>query len=150
MTDTNADLAFAQQIVVDYARTLERDLNENRLPGRVDTLPFAKTAIKEAIETSAAFLSSTSGLTDDMREFLETAYVSLAEYLEPELVSLVLEYRHAAEELSAGTTIADRTSTPAWRTLAESAGLAAEIARATAAEADALRVRFRQLILPQQ
>lgn len=148
MTETDADLAFAQQIVVEYARTLERDINENRLPGRVDALPFAKAAIRQAIETSVTFLSSTSGLTDEMREFLETAYVSLAEYLEPELVSLVLEYRRAADELSAGSTIADRTSTAAWRTLTESAGLAADIARATTQEADELRARFRQLISP--
>ena len=63
----------------------------------------------------------------------------------PELVSLVLQYRRAAEELSAGISTAERTATPAWRTLTESAGLAGEIARATSTEADQLRVRFRQL-----
>ncbi len=145
---TDADLAFAQQVVVEYARVLARDLSEDRLPERVDVLPFSKTAIKDAIETSVTYMSSTTGLTDEMREFFETAYVSLAEYLESELVTLVQDYRRAAEELSAGTTIADRTSTPAWRTLAEGAGLAAEIARATTAEADELRARFRQLISP--
>lgn len=145
---TDADLAFAQQVVVEYARVLARDLSENRLPERVDVLPFSKTVIRDAIETSVTFMSSTSGLTDEMREFFETAYVSLAEYLESELVSLVQDYRRAAEELSAGTTIVDRTSTPAWRTLAEGAGLAAEIARATTAEAEELRARFHQLISP--
>ena len=146
MSDADADLAFAQQVVVEYARTLERDLNENRLPARVDSLPFAKAAIRDAIETSVTHLSSTAALTADMREFFETAYVSLAEYLEPELAALVLEYRRAAEELSASVSTADRTATPAWRTLSESAALAGEIARATTAEADALRVRFRQLL----
>ena len=145
---TDADLAFAQQVVVEYARVLARDLSENRLPERVDVLPFSKTAIKDAIETSVTYMSSTTGLTDEMREFFETAYVSLAEYLESELVTLVQDYRRAAEELSAGTTIADRTSTPAWRTLAEGAGLAAEIARATTAEAEELRARFHQLVSP--
>ena len=145
---TDADLAFAQQVVVEYARVLARDLSENRLPERVDVLPFSKTVIRDAIETSVTFMSSTSGLTDEMREFFETAYVSLAEYLEAELVSLVQDYRRAAEELSAGATVADRTSTPAWRTLAEGAGLAAEIARATTAEAEELRARFHQLISP--
>ena len=145
MSATDADLAQAQQIVSEYARVLTRDINENRLPQRADALPFAKAAIKEAIETSVAFISSTSGLTGEMSDFLETAYVSLAEYLEPELLNLVLDYRRAAEELSAGATIADRTSTPAWRTLADGAGLAAEIARATTAEAEELRTRFHQL-----
>ena len=146
MTESDADLAFAQQVVVEYARALSRDIGEHRLPQRVDTLPFSKAAIKEAIESCVTFLSSTTGLTEEMREFFETAYVSLAEYLEPELVSLVHEYRRAAEDLSADTTVADRTSTPAWRTLAESAGLAAEIARATTADTEELRARFRELI----
>jgi len=146
MSDRDADLAFAQQIVAEYARTLERDLDENRLPARVDSLPFAKAAIKDAIETSVTFLSSTRELTDELREFFETAYVSLAEYLEPELVALVLQYRRAAEELSASVSTADRTATPAWRTLSESAGLAGQIARATTAEADELRARIRQLL----
>jgi hypothetical protein len=146
MTESDADLAFAQQVVVEYARTLSRDIGEGRLPQRVDALPFSKPAIRQAIESCVTFLSSTTGLTDEMREFFETAYISLAEYLEAELVSLVHGYRRAAEELSADTTIADRTSTPAWRTLAEGAGLAAEIARATTAETEELRVRFRQLI----
>lgn len=141
-----ADLAFAQQVVVEYARTLERDLSENKLPARVDSLPFAKAAIMDAIETSVTYLSSTSALTDELREYFETAYVSLAEYLEPELLTLVLEYRRAAEELSAGVSTADRTATPAWRTLSESAGLAGEIARATTAEAGELRARFRHIL----
>jgi hypothetical protein len=146
MSDTDTDLAFAQQVVVEYARTLEQDLNENRFPARVDSLPFAKAAIQDAIETSIRHLSSKSALTDDLREFFEIAYVSLAEYLEPELVTLVLEYRRAAEDLSAGTTVADRTSTASWRTLAEGAGLAANVARATTMEAHELRARFQQLI----
>ncbi len=148
MSDADADLAFAQQVVVEYARTLARDISENRLPGRVDSLPFPKTAIKEAIEASVTFLSTTSALTHEMREFFETAYVSLAEYLDPELAALVLEYRRAAEELSTASSPAERTSTAAWRTLAEGAGLAGDIARATTAEADELRARFQALLTP--
>jgi hypothetical protein len=30
----DADLAFAQQVVVEYARALERDLTEQNLPAR--------------------------------------------------------------------------------------------------------------------
>jgi hypothetical protein len=142
----DADLAYAQQVVVEYSRALERDLTENRLPARVDSLPFAKAAIMDAIETSVTYLSSTASLTDELREYFETAYVSLAEYLEPELVALVLEYRRAAEELSAGVSTADRTASAAWRTLNESAGLAGEIARATTTEASELRARFRHLL----
>jgi len=61
-------------------------------------------------------------------------------------VALVLEYRRAAEELSAGVSTADRTASAAWRTLNESAGLAGEIARATTTEASELRARFRHLL----
>jgi len=140
-----ADPVSARQIFVEYARKLERDLDEHRLPARVDSLPFAKASIREAIETSVTYLSSSEALSDELRDYFETAYVSLAEYLEPELVSLVLQYRRAADELSAGISTAERTATPAWRTLTESAGLAGEIARATSTEADQLRARFRQL-----
>ena len=64
----DADLAFAQQIVVEYVRTLERHLTEQNLPAPVDS-PFAKAAILNAIETSVTFLSSTSALTDELREY---------------------------------------------------------------------------------
>jgi hypothetical protein len=92
----DADLAFAQRVIVEDARTLGRDLTAQNLPARVDSLPFAKAAILNAIETSVTFLSSTSILTDELREYFETAYVSLAEYLEPELAALVLQRRPRA------------------------------------------------------
>src|SRR5262245_66228517 len=114
MEDTDADLAFAQQVVVEYTRALARDLDENRLPGRADALPFGKAVIKQAIETSVAFMSSTSGLTGEMREFFETAYVSLAEYLDPELATLVLDLRRAEDAHSGRYTrnaIASRSHT---------------------------------------
>ena len=31
----------AQQLVIEYARVLERDLTENRHPARADALPYA-------------------------------------------------------------------------------------------------------------
>jgi hypothetical protein len=138
----------AQLIVVEYIRTLERDLNENRHPARVDSLPHAKPIIKDAIRTSARHLVTLGQMTDDMRGYLETAYTLLAEYLEPELVKLMNQYRQSAEELEhhAGGGAA-RMQTAAWRTLVESSTLAGEVARATANEAESLREEFRDALI---
>jgi hypothetical protein len=134
----------AQQVVVDYARLLERDIAENRHPARTDSLPFAKPIIKTAIRTSVMELASTGQLTEELREYFETAYVCLAEYLDGELVDLVSEYRRCAEQLTAEPLLVrDRTKTAAWRTLVESGSLAGEVARATTTEAEKLRSEFR-------
>jgi hypothetical protein len=138
------DPFIAQQIVVEYARLLERDLSESRHPARADTLPHAKPLIQSAIWTSVRCLVESGQLTDDMREYLETAYVSLAEYLDGELVDLMTEYRRSADELAAVAPMArDKVQTSAWRTLADSGSLAGEVARATTADAARLRDEFR-------
>jgi hypothetical protein len=134
----------AQQVVVEYARLLERDINENRHPARVDSLPYAKPTIKSAIRTSVKHLALSGQLTEELREYLETAYTCLAEYLDGELVELMTEYRRSGEELAAeAVPTRDRTKTAAWRTLVESGALAGEVARATANEAEVLRNEFR-------
>jgi hypothetical protein len=137
----------AQQVVIEYARMLERDVNENRHPARVDTLPYAKPIIKSAIRTSARQLAFQGQLTDELREYLETAYTLLAEYLEPELVELMSSYRDSAELLAVESQSArDKTQTAAWRVLSDSGSLAAEVARAATAEAESLRSEFRSFI----
>jgi hypothetical protein len=137
----------AQQVVIEYARSLERDITENRHPARVDSLPYAKAVIKSAIRTSARQLSVSGQLTDDLREYLETAYTSLAEYLEGELVDLMIHYRRSADALEVATPSArDKTQTAAWRTLAETGALAGEVARATTTEAENLRREFRSFL----
>jgi hypothetical protein len=137
----------AQQVVIEYARTLERDLTESRHPARVDSLPYAKAVIKSAICTSARHLAVSGQLTDDLREYLETAYTSLAEYLDGELVELVIQYRRSAEALEVASQSAhDRTQTVAWRTLSETGSLAGEVARTTTTEAESLRKEFRSVL----
>jgi hypothetical protein len=137
----------AQQIVIEYARTLERHVNEGRHPARVDSLPYAKPIIKDAIRTSARHLVAQGQLTDELREYLETAYTLLAEYLDPELVELMTEYRRSAEDMGDhGGSGGERMQTAAWRTLVESSALAGEVARATTSDAELLRNEFRNAL----
>ncbi len=84
-----------------------------------------------------------------MREFLQTAYTSLADYIDSELVDLLTEFRSSAAELSAvPVSPREKTSTAAWRRVAESGALAGEVARAIAAEAEMLRREFEALLTP--
>jgi hypothetical protein len=137
----------AQGVVVRYAELLERDISEQRHPARVDSLPFAKSTIKTAIGTSVRYLARSGQLTHELREYLETAYTSLADYLEGELVDLVDEYRRSSDALgSEAHTVADRTKSAAWQTLSQCSLLAGQVARATAEEARTLRQEFRTLV----
>jgi hypothetical protein len=139
----------AQQIFVEYARLLERDIAEQRHPARTESLPFAKPIIKTAIRTSVTHLAQSGQLTDELREYLETAYTCLAEYLESELVDLMTQYRQSAEVLATESASArDKTTTSAWRTLVESGSLAGEVARATTLEAEKLRTEFKGFLTP--
>jgi hypothetical protein len=141
------DPVDAQQVVIEYARVLERDVTEHRHPARVDSLPYAKPVIKSAIRTSAQYLAVSGQLTGELREYLETAYTSLAEYLEGELVELMTQYRRSAEALEAESPSAhEKTRTAAWRTLAESSSLAAEVARTATVEVERLRTEFRSFL----
>lgn len=142
-----ADPLDAQQIVVQYARVLERDIDEQRHPARIDSLPFSKPVIQEAIRTSVTHLLFSGQLTTELRDYFETAYTSLAEYLDPELVALMTEYRRSAEQLSVEPgAVRDRTSTVAWRTIAETSALAGEVARATSLEVEKLKTEFQELV----
>jgi hypothetical protein len=141
------DPVDAQQVVIEYARMLERDVTEGRHPARLDSLPYAKPVIKSAIRTSAIALSTSGQLTAELRDYLETAYTFLAEYVDSELVDLVTEYRRSAEQLAAESPLAaEKTRTVAWRTLVESGSLAGELARATTNESEALRDEFRSFV----
>jgi len=138
----------AQQIVVEYARLLERDISGDRHPARVDSLPFAKPIIKTAIQTSVTQLALSGQLTAELREYFETAFTCLAEYLEGELVDLVTEYRRSAEQLTVESLLArDKTKTSAWQTLVASSSLAGEVARATTIEAEKLRREFHGFLM---
>jgi hypothetical protein len=122
---------------------LERDIAENRHPARIDSLPYPKRVIKDAIRTSVETLVRSGALTAELREFLEVAYTSLADYIDRDLVDLMTEYRRSAADLAAVTTSPqEKTGTPAWRTVAGSSALAGEVARSIATEADALKTEF--------
>ena len=141
-----ADPERAQRIVAEYTRVLERDMNEGTFPAPVDSLPFAKPTIKTAIETSVVLLASSGRLTEELREFLRTAYISLADYVGSDLVRLMREYNQAGEQLVADQRLArEKTGGAAWRTLTESSRLAGEIARSIASEAERLQQEFHEL-----
>jgi len=133
----------AESIFVEYARLLERDLTENRHPARADSLPYAKPVIRAAIRISVRRLADSGHLTAEMREYFETAYVSLADYLDGELVDLLTEFRRAGEQLTTeSAVVGEKTGTAAWHTLVKSGALAGEVARVTTTEAEELRKEF--------
>jgi len=141
------DPVSAKQIVAEYARVLNRDLERGRFPLPDDSLPFAKASIKTAIETSVLALKASGELTQELRDFLETAFVSLADYVPPDLARLMRDYTSAADDLAADPRLArEKTAGAAWQTVAQGSRLAGEIARTMAEEADQLRSEFQKLI----
>jgi hypothetical protein len=141
------DPESAQQIVADYVRRLEHDGDSDHWPGSVDLLPYPKQTIKSAIRTSVATLRRSGQLTDELREFLESAYIALADYVAADLAQLMGEYQQASAALASDPRLArEKTAGPAWRTVTESGALAGEIARTAANEAAVLRDEFRELI----
>jgi hypothetical protein len=140
------DPAVAQQIVAEYAALLEKHDRDNVYPAPVDTLPYPKETIKTAVRTSVAALASTGQMTAELRDFLEVAYVSLADYVDAELARLLADYREAGAALADAPRLAkEKVTSPAWRVLAESGSLAGTIARTIAEEAETLRQEFRRL-----
>lgn len=139
------DPESAHRIVAEFAELHERHLTAGQLPASVRTLAYPKQTIQEGILTSLRTLQITRQLTPDLLEWLEEAYVGLAEYLDEELVRVVVEYRAAADAVAAETAAArDRVRTPAWGRLAETGRLAGNVARAIAEDAAKLRAEFRQ------
>jgi hypothetical protein len=137
------DPESAQRIVAEYASVLEQH-GDQPYPASLKTLPYPKPTLKNAILTCTAVLSRTGQLTDDLLDFLETAYVSLADYLDDELVRVMAEYREAAASLASDArTARDKVQTPAWQRVAETSRIAGDIARAIADDMAALRLEFR-------
>ena len=140
------DPAVAQQIVAAYAKLLEEYTETDRLPAPNSVLPYGRDTIKTAICTAARALTSNGQLTQDLREFLEGAYVGLADFIDHELARLMAEYNEAAAALSAGhVPTSERMKTPAWETLERTSALAGSIARSIAEDAEQLRAEFRHL-----
>jgi hypothetical protein len=138
------DAESAQRIVAEYAAVLERESEQEVYPSSVSRLPYPKQTIKAAIETCVRGLASTDQLTAELSDFLEIAYVSLADYVEEDIVRLLVEFREAGDSLADDGRLAhERVGTAAWKRLSDSARLAGEIASTIAQETEALRQEFR-------
>lgn len=141
------DPTVAQAIVARYAALLEEHTKNDVHPAPLTSLPYPKETIKTAIRTSVAALTSAGRMTDELRDFLEVAYVSLADYIDAELVRLLTDYRQAGETLAGDSRNAkEKVTLPAWQVMARTGRLAGEIAKAIADEAEALREEFRQWV----
>jgi hypothetical protein len=113
------DPSAAQVIVAEYARVLEQHHEERRHPASVHLLPYPKQTLKRAIYTSLVTLTATEQLTGELLEFLETLYVSLADYVDDELATLMREYREAGDALVHEARAAhERQHTSAWQSVA--------------------------------
>jgi hypothetical protein len=142
--DTN-DPAAAQQVVSEYAAVLERHADANVYPAPLAALPHSKETIKASIRTSAAALARAGLLTSELRDFLEVAYIALADYVEDDLMRLMREYNQAGAELAADARLAGaKVGTPAWQQLTSTSRLAGEIAKTLAEETERLRREFRE------
>jgi len=134
----------AQRIVAAYLAVAERHAEADVYPCPVDDLPHPKDTIRTAFRTSVVALASARLLTSDLREYLETGYVSLADYMDPECAALLREYARAGEEFAADRRMTrEKLATDAWQRLSEQSRLAGELARAIGDEADRLRHEFR-------
>lgn len=141
------DPLVAQKIVTEYVTLLEKHAREDVYPAPLASLPYAKEILKASIRTSAAALTSSGQMTDDMRAFLEVAYMSLADYVEDDLVQLMREYQKAGAELAADARLAkEKMSTPAWQQLSTTSRLAGDIAKTLAQETESLRCEFQQFL----
>jgi hypothetical protein len=140
------DPESAQRIVAEYVSVLERDSEADLYPSSVTSLPYPKLTIKTAIRTCVRALVASDQLTPELSDFLEIAYVSLADYVEDDIVQLLTEFREAGATLAADERRArEKVGTPAWNRLSESGQLAGEIARMISEQTKTLRDEFRQL-----
>jgi hypothetical protein len=138
------DPESAQRIVADYVRLLERTLESASWPATLDALPYPKQIIRSAIQTSYGVLASSGQLTGDLRDFLETAYVSLADFVGADVAQLMAEYQQATTAPETDPRLVrEKIAGPAWQTIVESGTLAGGIARAIAEEAETLKAEFR-------
>lgn len=136
------DPESAHRIVTEYARLLEQT-DALALPAPVRLLPYPKQTIKAAIVTCAAALRTSHQLTPDLLEFLEQAYVALADYVDEDVHRVMAEYREALATMTDVRATSEKVQTPAWRRVSEMSRLTGDIARSIADESAALRVEFR-------
>jgi hypothetical protein len=136
--------ADAQRVVAAYLSFVEAQAAANIYPGSLRDLPHSRENIRTAFKTSTMALVDSGQMTADLRDYLEIAYVSLADYLDDEGATLLREYVRAGEDLTAHTGLPrDRVTTDAWRRVSDQSRLAGELARAISVHADELRSEFR-------
>jgi hypothetical protein len=141
------DPHVAQQIVAAYVRVLERHDVATQFPAPISVLPYSRDTIKQAIGASAQALASSGQLTDELADFLGGAYVSLADFIDDELVRLMTEHNRAAEDVShTPPAPAERVKTSSWQTLQRTSALAGEIAKSVADDAARLREEFGAIV----
>ena len=134
----------AQRIVAAYLKVVDVHASIDAYPCAVSELPQSKETIRAAFRTCVVMLASKGQLTSELREYLEIAYVSLADYVDEECLALLREYGRAGEELAADRRpTREKAATDAWRRLGEQSRLAGELARAISEDANRLRSEFR-------
>lgn len=134
----------AQRIVARYLEVVEAHAQLDVYPSSMDDLPQRKEILRAAFHTCITTLATSGQLTPELRDYLEVAYVSMADFVESDTAALLREYRHAGEALAADRRLAkEKVSTDAWLRLSEQSGLAGQVARAISEDADRLRAEFR-------
>lgn len=134
----------AQAIVAAYLQAAEAHAAADVYPNSLRDLPYSKELIREAFRTSTTVLVETDQMTPELRDYLEVAYVSLADYVDDESAALLREYARAGQQLAADRRLArEKVHSEAWRRLSEQSRLVGELAREITAEAERLRAEFR-------
>jgi hypothetical protein len=134
----------AQRIMTAYLKVVEEHAAADVYPGSVRDLPHSRETIRSAFRAAVPALVASGQLTPELRDYLEIAYVSLADYLDDESATLLREYARAASELAADDRMAcEKTAGDAWRRVTEQSGLAGQLARAISSNAGELRAEFR-------
>jgi hypothetical protein len=136
------DSESAHRIVTEYARVLERE-DSQTFPASVRALPYPKQTIKAALLTCTSALQNARQLTPEMRDFLEQAYVALADYVDDDLVRVMTEYRESLVAVEGVQAARDKVQTDAWQRIAQTSRLAGDIARSIAEDTATLRAEFR-------
>jgi hypothetical protein len=146
---SSLDPVAAQQLIARYVALVEEHTSANAFPASAVMLPASKAEIKNAVGTVLGALTITNQLTDELKAFLENAFVALANYVDAELAALAAEHRRASTALETDPRHPrERLESPNWAVVARTSWLAGEIARASAEEAAALRQEFQALIAP--
>jgi hypothetical protein len=133
----------AQRIVAAFLELVEAHAAVDVYPGATGGLPDSKIRIRTAFKTSVLALVSTGQLSSELRDYLEIAYVSLADYLDDEAAALLREYEHAGNALAEDRRLArEKTTSQAWRQVTDQSRLVAQVALSISAEAERLRAEF--------